>query len=178
VRAVPAARVPQAARHRQPARHPVACTNCGGAPPERSRGRRLTMPRPPIPRLVEHIPKVTYFKPAGIPLRLLEEVELTVDELEAIRLKDIEGLEQEEAAARMGIARTTFRRVLVSARAKIAEALVKGKAIRIEGGPFVPARAEGDTGGPAEPPGPGPHGPGPRWAHGPAPGRHRRGRGW
>lgn len=136
------------------------------------------MPRPPIPRLVEHIPKVTYFKPAGIPLRLLEEVELTVDELEAIRLKDIEGLEQEEAAARMGIARTTFRRVLVSARAKIAEALVTGKAIRIEGGPFIPTRAEDDAGRPPEPQGPEPYGPGPRWGHGSAPGRHRRGRAW
>ncbi|MDI6893521.1 MAG: DUF134 domain-containing protein [Bacillota bacterium] len=131
------------------------------------------MPRPPIPRLVEHIPEVTYFKPAGIPLRLLEEVELTVDELEAIRLKDIEGLEQEEAAGRMGIARTTFRRVLVSARAKIAEALVRGKAIRIEGGTFTAARGEDDTGTR-----PAPYGPGHPGAYRPTAGRHRRGRAW
>lgn len=97
------------------------------------------MPRPPINRLVEHLPEVTYFKPAGVPLRVLEEVQLTVDELEALRLKDLEGLEQEEASARMGVARTTFRRILVGARAKIAEALVQGKAIRIGGGAFTPA---------------------------------------
>lgn len=95
------------------------------------------MPRPPIRRYVEHLPHVTHFKPAGVPLRQLEEVELTVDELEALRLKDLEGLEQEEAAERMGVARTTFRRVLVSARSKVAQALVEGKAIRIEGGPYV-----------------------------------------
>lgn len=95
------------------------------------------MPRPPIRRYVEHLPHITHFKPAGVPLRQLEEVELTVDELEALRLKDLEGLEQEEAAERMGVARTTFRRVLVSARSKVTEALVHGKAIRIQGGPFV-----------------------------------------
>lgn len=97
------------------------------------------MPRPPINRFVEHLPEVTYFKPAGVPLRALEEIQLTIDELEAIRLKDLEGLEQEEASARMGVARTTFRRILVGARAKIAEALVHGKAIRIGGGTFTPA---------------------------------------
>lgn len=95
------------------------------------------MPRPPIPRFVERVPQITYFKPAGVPLRQLEEVALTVDELEALRLKDLEGLEQEEAAERMGIARTTFRRVLVSARSKIADALVHGKAISIQGGPIA-----------------------------------------
>lgn len=95
------------------------------------------MPRPPIRRFVEHLPPATYFKPAGLPLRNLDEVTLHVDELEALRLKDLEGLEQAEAAARMGIARTTFRRVLVAARGKLADALVHGKAIRIEGGAFL-----------------------------------------
>lgn len=133
------------------------------------------MPRPPIPRLVKHIPRVTYFKPAGIPLRVLAEVGLTVDELEAVRLKDLEGLEQEEAAARMGIARTTFRRVLVSARAKIADALVTGKAIRIEGGPFIPARGEDDADQPAQPIGRGRRDRGPGWVGTPAPGRRRHG---
>lgn len=94
------------------------------------------MPRPPIPRFVEHLPNATYFKPVGVPMRALQEVALTVDELEALRLKDLEGLEQEEAARQMGVARTTFRRVLVGARAKVASALVEGKAIRIAGGPF------------------------------------------
>ncbi|WP_422445034.1 DUF134 domain-containing protein [Thermoanaerobacterium sp. DL9XJH110] len=94
------------------------------------------MPRPPKWRRVEFLPDITYFKPAGVPLRQLEEVILTVEELEAIRLKDQEGLEQEECAARMGISRPTFFRIINSARSKVAEALVKGKAIRIEGGNF------------------------------------------
>lgn len=95
------------------------------------------MPRPPIRRLVEHLPPATCFKPVGLPLHHLDEVTLSVDEVEALRLKDLEGLEQAEAAARMGVARTTFRRVLVTARAKVTEALVNGKAIRIGGGPFL-----------------------------------------
>jgi len=82
------------------------------------------------------MPGVTYFKPAGIPLRALEEIHLTVEEAEAIRLKDLEGLEQEEGAEKMNISRPTFQRVLASARQKIADALLKGKAIRIEGGNF------------------------------------------
>jgi len=82
------------------------------------------------------MPSVTFFKPAGIPLRDLEEVQLTVEEAEAIRLKDLEGLEQEEGAEKMNISRPTFQRVLYSARQKIADALLNGKAIRIEGGNF------------------------------------------
>ncbi len=64
------------------------------------------------------VPEVTYFKPAGVPMRLLEEVWLSVDEAEAIRLKDLEGLEQEEGADRMGISRPTFQRILVSGTAQ------------------------------------------------------------
>jgi predicted DNA-binding protein (UPF0251 family) len=64
------------------------------------------------------------------------EVNLTVEELEAIRLKDLEGLEQEECAKQMGVSRATFQRILYSARSKVAEALVCGKAIRISGGSF------------------------------------------
>ena len=82
------------------------------------------------------MPGVTFFKPAGIPLRALEESRLTVEEAEAIRLKDLEGLEQEEGAEKMNISRPTFQRVLASARQKIADALLNGKAIRIEGGNF------------------------------------------
>lgn len=92
------------------------------------------MPRPPICRRVEFLPGVTYFKPAAVPLRELEEVVLAVEELEAIRLKDKEGLEQEDCAARMGVSRPTFVRILNSARDKVADALVNGKAIRVEGG--------------------------------------------
>ena len=87
--------------------------------------------------MVEFLPSVTYYKPAGVPLRELEEVNLTVEELEALRLKDLEGLEQVQCADQMGVARTTFQRILYAARAKIAEALVEGKAIRIEGGRYV-----------------------------------------
>ena len=79
---------------------------------------------------------VTYFKPAGIPLKSLEEVILKAEEVEALRLKDIEGLKQEEAAKKMNVSRSTFQRVLESARKKLAEAILKGKAIKIEGGSF------------------------------------------
>jgi predicted DNA-binding protein (UPF0251 family) len=94
------------------------------------------MPRPPKCRRVAFAPEVTYFKPAGVPLRSLEEVRLSVEELEAIRLKDLEGLEQEQGAESMNVSRPTFQRVLASARRKIADALLNGKAIRIEGGNF------------------------------------------
>ena len=87
-------------------------------------------------RKVSFIPAVTYFKPAGVPLAALGEVNLLVEEAEAIRLKDLEGLEQEECAHKMNISRTTFSRILDSARQKIADALLNGKAIRIEGGNF------------------------------------------
>ena len=94
------------------------------------------MPRPPKSRWVAFLPDVTYFKPAGIPLRALEEIRLNVEEAEAIRLKDLEGLEQDEGAEKMNISRPTFQRVLASARQKIADAILNGKAIRIEGGSF------------------------------------------
>ena len=87
-------------------------------------------------RKVSFIPPITYFKPAGIPLIALGEVNLLVEEAEALRLKDLEGLEQEECAQKMNISRTTFSRILDSARQKIADALLNGKAIRIEGGNF------------------------------------------
>lgn len=95
------------------------------------------MARPTKWRRVAFIPEVAYFKPAGIPLGMLEEVGLTVEEVEAIRLKDLEDLEQEECAERMHISRPTFHRVLGSARRKLADALINGKAIRIEGGNFA-----------------------------------------
>ncbi|MBM7854620.1 putative DNA-binding protein (UPF0251 family) [Desulfohalotomaculum tongense] len=94
------------------------------------------MPRPPKCRRVEFVPEITYFKPAGVPLLNLEEMALTVEELEAIRLKDLEGLEQEVCAERMQVSRPTFHRILAAARNKVAQALVQGKAIRIEGGNF------------------------------------------
>jgi len=77
------------------------------------------MSRPPKCRRVAYMPEVTYFKPAGIPLRALEEVRLSIEEAEALRLKDMEGLEQEQAAEKMNISRPTFQRILTSARQKI-----------------------------------------------------------
>jgi predicted DNA-binding protein (UPF0251 family)/predicted Fe-Mo cluster-binding NifX family protein len=94
------------------------------------------MVRPQKCRMVTALPGITYFKPAGIPLRFLQEVRLSVDQAEALRLKDIEGLEQAEAAVRMGISRPTFQRLLTGARQHVADALLNGKAIRIEGGNF------------------------------------------
>ncbi|MFO8010104.1 MAG: DUF134 domain-containing protein [Dehalococcoidia bacterium] len=94
------------------------------------------MPRPVKGRRVGYVPEATHFKPAGIPIRSIEEISLSFEELEAMRLKDREGLQQEECASRMGISRPTFHRVLGSARAKVAEALTMGKAIRIGGGNF------------------------------------------
>jgi predicted DNA-binding protein (UPF0251 family) len=82
------------------------------------------------------MPESNYFKPRGIPLSVLEEVVLTVDEFEAIRLADLEGLYQEKAAEKMSVSRQTFGRIIDSAHKKVAEALVKGKALKIEGGEF------------------------------------------
>jgi predicted DNA-binding protein (UPF0251 family) len=82
-------------------------------------------------------PRCSYFKPAGVPLSHLEEVTLSVDELEALRLADLEGLYQEAAAARMEVSRPTFARIVEASRRKVAEALVHGRALRIGGGPVA-----------------------------------------
>lgn len=95
------------------------------------------MPRPTKWRRVTFLPQVTYFKPAGLPLRTLEDVALSVEEAEAVRLKDLEGLEQEACAQRMQVSRPTFHRILASARRKVADALINGKALRIQGGNFA-----------------------------------------
>jgi predicted DNA-binding protein (UPF0251 family) len=94
------------------------------------------MPRPPKWRYIRQMPEVTYFKPVGVPARVLEEVCLSVEEVEAIRLKDMEGYDQEKSAESMKVSRTTFHRVLASARKKVADALLNGKALRIEGGHY------------------------------------------
>ncbi|MFO8052174.1 MAG: DUF134 domain-containing protein [Thermoplasmatota archaeon] len=86
------------------------------------------------PRSVEHIPEVRYFKPAGVPMRELELVELSYAEVEAIRLSDLEGLTQEQAAARMGISRRSFWNDITTARKKVAYALTEGCAIQIVNG--------------------------------------------
>ena len=94
------------------------------------------MPRPRRCRRVRFEPNVGHFKPVGIQRKHLDEVILTVDEHEAVRLKDLEGLDQTEAAKKMNISQPTFHRLLLVGRKKIADALVNGKAIRIEGGNY------------------------------------------
>ncbi|MBN2019287.1 MAG: DUF134 domain-containing protein [Sedimentisphaerales bacterium] len=94
------------------------------------------MPRPYNFRRVCRLPQSSFFKPRGIPLSTLQHVFLTIDEFEAVRLADLEGLYQEDAAARMNVSRQTFGRILESAHKKIADALVHGKALSIEGGPY------------------------------------------
>jgi uncharacterized protein len=90
------------------------------------------VPRPRLRRRVRFNPEITYFKPAGVPLKQLEEVTLSYDELEALRLKNTLNLDQKEAAGKMNVSQPTFHRILLSAREKVTEALVKGKAIKIE----------------------------------------------
>ena len=98
------------------------------------------MPRPRLCRRILQAPDVTYFKPAGIRMIELEEVTVTMDELEAIRLKDFLGLEQTEAAKKMNISQPTLHRLLQSARKKVSDALANGKAIKIEGGHYKIAK--------------------------------------
>lgn len=89
------------------------------------------MPRPCKRRKICLELKAVYFKPRGIPMDALDEVVLEVDELEAVRLADLEGMYQEDAAKKMNISRQTFGNIIARARAKIAEALIRGKALKI-----------------------------------------------
>lgn len=93
-----------------------------------------SMPRKKCVRQVSRHPEVIYYKPAGVPMCELDEVVLHVDELEALKLADFEGLYQEEACKRMEVSRATFGRILAEAHRKLADALVNGKGLRIEGG--------------------------------------------
>jgi uncharacterized protein len=99
-----------------------------------TKGEKKPMPRPKCCRNICGIPDKNYFKPRGIPVVELEEIVLHLDEFEAIRLADYEELYQEEAASRMNISRQTFGRVIGTAHKKIADVLIHGKALRIEGG--------------------------------------------
>jgi len=94
------------------------------------------MPRPLICRRIGHQPPSGYFKPAGIPLTALKEVILTLDELEALRLADLDGLYHDQAAIKMGVSRQTFGNIIESARRKTADCLVNGRALKIHGGQF------------------------------------------
>jgi predicted DNA-binding protein (UPF0251 family) len=97
------------------------------------------VPRPYCCRRVAGRPAASIFKPIGVPMRMLDEVVMTLDEFEAIRLADLDGLYQEEAAAQMEVSRPTFSRISAEAHRKLADALVHGKALRIEGGPVLVA---------------------------------------
>jgi uncharacterized protein len=93
------------------------------------------MPRPFCSRRVTGQPVAFVFKPAGIPTTMLDEMVVTLDEFEAVRLADLERLYHEQAAAQMRVSRPTFSRIIDSAHQKIADALVHGKALKIQGGP-------------------------------------------
>ena len=95
------------------------------------------MSRPPKWRKVEFIPNIQYFVPFDVQTNNIEENILRIEEVEAIRLKDLEGLEQEECAEKMEVSRQTFQRILNIGREKIADSIINGKAIRIEGGNFT-----------------------------------------
>ncbi len=94
------------------------------------------MPRPTKMRRVHSLPEVNLFKPAGVPAHSVPEVTLAIEELEALRLKDLEGLDQADCAEKMQVSRPTFQRILGLAREKVAKALVEGMSIRIEGGSY------------------------------------------
>lgn len=89
------------------------------------------MARPIKPRRILFDPNVVYFKPRAVPLSMLEEVDLSMGEFEALRLCDYKNLEQTEAARKMKISQSALQRILTSARKKVAEALTEGKAIKI-----------------------------------------------
>ena len=92
------------------------------------------MPRPRKTRFVSGYPSIKAFAPHGVPPS--GEVPLNVEELEAIRLSDFEKLDQEKAAALMEVSRQTYGRILSSARERVADALITGKALVIGGGDY------------------------------------------
>ena len=101
------------------------------------------MPRPRRIRRIFFQPHIRHFKPAGVPVASLDETILTFTEVEAIRLIDYEDQEQEKVAKKMKISQPTLSRILKSARKKIADAVVNGKAIRVQGGRFRMVRGRG-----------------------------------
>ena len=94
------------------------------------------MARPQKSRFVKIDPKANYFKPRGIPMVDLEQVQLTLDELESLRLADFLGMSHEKAGKQMGVSRATFGRIIEQARKTVANALIYGKAISVEGGNY------------------------------------------
>ena len=92
--------------------------------------------RPTKDRHVDQLPPVAQFKPVGVPMYAVDEIVISVEEMEAIRLADMEGLDQGPAAEQMVISRPTFHRILTKAHAKIAQFLWQAKSLRIEGGNY------------------------------------------
>jgi len=94
--------------------------------------------RPVLDKIVNTIPLFVYFKPHGVLLGKLDEIILTLEEIEALNLKDRQDLDQKNAAKEMGISRSTFQRLLKSARKKVITAIIEGKALKFEGGNYIP----------------------------------------
>jgi predicted DNA-binding protein (UPF0251 family) len=101
--------------------------------------------RPRKQRTLTRAPRPAIYKPAGVPLDGLRRITLLHEELEALRLADLQSLTQAEAAGRMGVSRSTFQRILTRARRQVALALAEGHALQIEGGTFevIPPRPRG-----------------------------------
>jgi len=89
------------------------------------------MTRPRLCRRIRFNANITYFKPQGVPMRFLEVIELTAEEVEALRLKNLKDLDQIECAKVMNTSQSTFQRILSSAYKKMSDALINGKAIKI-----------------------------------------------
>jgi uncharacterized protein len=90
--------------------------------------------RKKVDRIISKPPLFTSFKPSGVPLRDVETITITLDELEAIKLADYRGLEHSESALEMGISRSTFSRLVMGARKKIAQFIIEGRELSIHGG--------------------------------------------
>jgi len=114
------------------------------------------MVRPRKTKFVNFDPEVKYFKPRGVPLSTLREVEINIEELEALRLSELENLSQVEAAEKMDVHQSTFQRTLARARYKVTEALINGCAIKLNGGAYKMPNKDGT----------GPQGKGPRTGRG------------
>ncbi len=89
------------------------------------------MSRPRLCRRIKFNPNITYFKPQGVPMSFLDVIELTIEETEALRLKNIENLSQVACAKKMDTSQSTFQRILALAYKKVSQAIIKGKAIKI-----------------------------------------------
>ena len=108
------------------------------------------MPRPVKCRFVKEMPQVDYFKPRGVPMTQLEESVLPIEGFEALRLVEVDGLDQEQAAELMKVSRQTFGRILGRARRVLAEAVVLGRALRIDGGNYAVHGPCGEPGADSE----------------------------